>query len=103
MLLHCDDIDEGQLINPEHAAEWQKTVVSTRTTFSDFGTRLSAFEQQKPFASWVVRKMGFNLAKAAWDLRSLGMIYGNDGEGHKGNRFNEMGAALKFQIHLKQR
>jgi hypothetical protein len=102
MLLHWDDISADQLIDPEEMTEWREKLVSTRATFSNLGARLGAFDQGEPFASWVVMKMGFNLPKAAGNLRNLGIGFGARMEDRE-EIFKKMDAALKFRINPKQR
>lgn len=99
---YWDDISADQLIDPEEMTEWREKLVSTRATFSNLGARLGAFDQGEPFASWVVMKMGFNLPKAAGNLRNLGIGFGARMEDPE-EIFKKMDAALKFRINPKQR
>jgi hypothetical protein len=103
VLLYWDGIDAGQLIDPERAAAWQEKIVAIRTALSDLGTRLGAFEKEKPFATWVISKMGFNLTKAGWDLRNFGIVLGTGDQDCDGSLFKKMDAALKLRINPNQR
>lgn len=101
MLLHWDDPsaedlsfydDEG---DPRYSPEeWDQA----RNAFSEIAARLGAFDQGEPFASWLVRTMGFNLPKAAGNLRHLGSCFGARGENRE-EVFKKIDGALKFRAN----
>jgi len=104
MLLHWDDesADERLLTEDDDFSGWRQKAEATRGSFSDAGARLGAFDQGEPVASWFVRRMGFNLPKAAGNLRHLGVEFGARGEDRK-EKFRKIDAALKFKINPNKR
>jgi hypothetical protein len=103
MLLHWDDdyAEDWEGLDPEAIPNRRSARDSARAAFKELASRIGSFDQGEPIASWFVRRLGFNLPKAAGNLRHISVWFGANGEERDGT-FKKLDAALRFKANPKK-
>jgi hypothetical protein len=103
MLLHWDDdySEDWEGLDPEIIPSRRSARDSTRAAFKELASRIGSFDQGEPVASWFVRTLGFNLPKAAGNLRRISVWFGANGEDREGT-FQKIDGALRFKANPKK-
>jgi hypothetical protein len=99
-LSHWDQ-PEAHSIEPSDRAKYYEGLKGARETSLKLGTQLISFEQSESMASWFVKKMGFEPAKAGNILRTISLEFGTTQEDRSKN-FRRLDVALKFQFDPKK-
>jgi len=71
MLVHWDDAT-GDNLSAADFAKLLSSLAPTRQEFTTLAARLDSFDQAE-LASWIIRRLGFDIPKAAGCLRRVGV------------------------------
>jgi hypothetical protein len=88
---------EAHTIEPSERAQYYESLSNARAAFKELGAQLVAFDQSEWMASWFVRKMGFEAAKAGIVLKTIALEFGTTNEDRQKN-FRRLDTALKFKF-----
>ena len=100
MLLHWD-VPLAHMLNPDERADRYDELKGPRIAFAELAAQFVSFDRSEWFATWFVRKLGFDPESAGNVLRGIAIEFGTIQEDRDKN-FRLLDAALKFRFDKKR-